>query len=550
VPGLIAARAPVATARAAAPSESAHGRRESGTRPEPAPFGAAASPPPPTREGGTPASDAPQPPAATTTEIEDPSAALRLVSVPSATPAGALAGARGPATGTADGAAPGGAEAISSDDAATPRTVGSPDVPITRTPASADAGADSARAPAARGADVLPHGPGLRAADAPGARPPGQPSDALPPAATRPAEPASRRSVPPSEWGGPGPSAAAAPGVADLPPLDDLRSQGRTVAPGPAAPVAAAGRPALPWPDTAGGPRTVIDPDDLKTAFFISDSAFGPLPPGDDERPQRLPAVATGRAIPASPNTPGRRLDPPTVARNGDPETVARPQAPPTVLRREVDPLAGFQTDPLPPDDAAALTRAGHREPLRDATLAPDAGEPAIDYFAPPRGRSRSLGLALSPAAWVAAAVLTVLLVGQALVGWRDAIAARQPLLSPVLSAIVAPLGLQVAPPREIGAMTIESFELQATASPNVLQVTALLRNRGGHVVAFPAMELTLTDSAGAVLVRKVIAPAVYLPDPVAVSRGLGERSEWPIRLALEHRGLQPTGYAVALYYP
>jgi hypothetical protein len=63
-------------------------------------------------------------------------------------------------------------------------------------------------------------------------------------------------------------------------------------------------------------------------------------------------------------------------------------------------------------------------------------------------------------------------------------------------------------------------------------------------------MELTLTDSSGAVLVRKVIGPEVYLSDPAAASRGLSEQSEWPIRLALEHRGLQPTGYSVALYYP
>jgi hypothetical protein len=404
-----------------------------------------------------------------------------------APPSGAQAGARGPATGATDRAAPGRADAIAGSDVATPRTPGAPDVPIARTTASADSGA------------------------APGADP--------------------------------------GPGTADLPPLDDWPAAVRTVAPTSVAPRAATGRPALPWPDSSAGPRTVIDPDDLKTAFFISDSAFGPLPPADDERSDRS-GGATAPAMPAATPTAGRMLQPPTLAQGGASQTPSRSLSPPTVLRREVDPLAGFQTDPLPSDEAVTDARAVGREPLRDVTLAPDPGEPAIDYFAPPRGRSRSLGLALSPVAWVAAGVLTILLAGQALVGWRDAIAARLPLLSPLLSAIAAPLGLQVGPPREIGALTIESFELQAAPSPNLLQLTALLRNRGGHSVAFPAMELTLTDSSGAVLVRKVIGPEVYLSDPAAASRGLGEQSEWPIRLALEHRGLQPTGYSVALYYP
>jgi hypothetical protein len=48
--------------------------------------------------------------------------------------------------------------------------------------------------------------------------------------------------------------------------------------------------------------------------------------------------------------------------------------------------------------------------------------------------------------------------------------------------------------------------------------------------------------------VRKVIPPADYLTTQAAA--GLAGRSEWPIRIALEHRGLAPTGYSVALFYP
>jgi hypothetical protein len=83
-----------------------------------------------------------------------------------------------------------------------------------------------------------------------------------------------------------------------------------------------------------------------------------------------------------------------------------------------------------------------------------------------------------------------------------------------------------------------------------VLQLSAVLRNRSDHVVGYPAMELTLTDSAGALLVRKVIPAEAYLADANARAAGLAARSERPLRLALEHDSLQPTGYSVKLFHP
>jgi hypothetical protein len=180
----------------------------------------------------------------------------------------------------------------------------------------------------------------------------------------------------------------------------------------------------------------------------------------------------------------------------------------------------------------------------------PSPPEPAIDDATGPRRRSRSLGLALSPTAWVAAIGLSVLLALQAVVGWRDAIAARVPLVAPTLAGLLGPFGLEIRPPRELDALTIEGFELQASGMPNVLALSAVLRNRSGHVVGYPAMELTLTDSAGALIVRKVIPPDLYAGDAAAIEAGLAARSERPLRLALQHDGLQPTGFAVALFYP
>jgi hypothetical protein len=291
-------------------------------------------------------------------------------------------------------------------------------------------------------------------------------------------------------------------------------------------------RPTVPWPTTAG-PQTIISGDeDLKTAFFLPDSAFGPL---------------TGDGTESGPRTvsgPASRID----AIDPDPITRLRPEA------RRAPPEDGVVGLPLQP------TRGFFDEATIDAPMTEIAGAPsrrearaperAIDYFPGVRNRSRGLGLALSPAAWIAAGALTLLLGLQAVVGWRDTIAARAPFVAPLLGALLSPFGAAIAPPRDLDALTIEGFELQPAGAPNALQLSAVLRNRGGHAVGYPAMELTLTDSVGAMLVRKVIPVDAWLPDPAARAAGIAAGTERPLRLALEHNGLQPTGYAVALFYP
>jgi predicted Zn finger-like uncharacterized protein len=367
------------------------------------------------------------------------------------------------------------------------------------------------------------------------------------------------------------------------------------------------GQPTLPWSGAAAGPQTVIGADDdLKTAFFLTDSSFGPFPgeqtdvmpptsihrpgsmiepttfirgelppppalpaPGAFSTPAALtPSLAPSSAPPASSPPPAAASAPSpaaasTASSSAEPAPAAtasraarapgappgmplRPEAPAAHAADAHSPLGPFGPMGVPPHaiDADPTPRARATAPAASDDV------PAIDYFSGSRRRDRGLGLALSPTAWVGALALSLLLAIQAVVGWRDAIAAGIPALAPALGAVLEPFGLEIAPPRDLSALTIESFELQATGAPNLLQLSAVLRNRSGHVVAFPAMELTLTDHAGSLMVRKVIPAETYLAGAQAPPRGLGARSEWPIRLALEHGGTPPSGYAVALFHP
>jgi predicted Zn finger-like uncharacterized protein len=307
-------------------------------------------------------------------------------------------------------------------------------------------------------------------------------------------------------------------------------------------------------------PQTLINPDDdLKTAFFLTDSSFGPLSPDTETHAPERSALdgggpATRHGSTAQPGVPLHRS-------GSGPDTIAQAEADwPLPLRPDAhEPTRIGSDDPLgpptrfAPDTEMQTRRSGSGAAARLGAAAPasdGANDAAIDYFTGGRGRHRGLGLALSPAAWAVASALTLLLMLQAVVGWRDAIAARLPALEPVMEAVMAPFGLEIGPPRDLSALTIESFELQAAGLPNLLQMTAVLRNRGERAVGFPAMELSLTDSAGALVVRKVITADVYLAGASGVEDGLGARSEWPLRLALEHGGLRPTGYSVALFYP
>jgi len=179
------------------------------------------------------------------------------------------------------------------------------------------------------------------------------------------------------------------------------------------------------------------------------------------------------------------------------------------------------------------------------------ADESAIDYFSTKRSRGFAdrRGLAFG----LLALALAVALALQWVVAQRSAIAARLPFVAPLLGATLAPFGLRIEPPRELDALTIESFELQASGVPDLLEMRALLRNGADHAVRWPSMQLTLTDPASGVLVRRSLHPADYLPEADELRpEGIPARTEWPLRLALEASDLQPAGYdyRVRLFYP
>jgi len=131
-------------------------------------------------------------------------------------------------------------------------------------------------------------------------------------------------------------------------------------------------------------------------------------------------------------------------------------------------------------------------------------------------------------ATWIVASILlAVLLAGQVVHAYRTQIAAAEQLV-------------------------IESSDLQAVdaAKPNLIQLAASVRSRAAIDVAFPAIEVTLTDAQDRPLARRVLLPDQYLAAGSPERKGLRAGDEFSIRLMLDTTELRPVGYRLYLFYP
>lgn len=146
-------------------------------------------------------------------------------------------------------------------------------------------------------------------------------------------------------------------------------------------------------------------------------------------------------------------------------------------------------------------------------------------------------------------ALLLLALAAQGMTTFRNVLAARYPQLKPVLVASCAVFGCKVELPAQIDTLTVETGELQSLGA-NRFSYTTLLRNPGQLAQAWPHVELALTDANDKPLVRRVFAPADYLPPGAAAAKGFAARSEQPVKLFFQLDQIKASGYHIAIFYP
>ncbi|WP_296944196.1 DUF3426 domain-containing protein [uncultured Massilia sp.] len=145
--------------------------------------------------------------------------------------------------------------------------------------------------------------------------------------------------------------------------------------------------------------------------------------------------------------------------------------------------------------------------------------------------------------------VLALALAVQAAYQFRTTLAARHPGLKPALQGLCAALGCRIDLPAQADSLAIETGEL-ATLGPGTYSLNTLLRNQGNLVQAWPSIELELTDAANKPVLRRVFAPAEYLPPGVPAAAGFAPRSEQPVRLHFALADIQPSDYHLFVFYP
>jgi predicted Zn finger-like uncharacterized protein len=212
---------------------------------------------------------------------------------------------------------------------------------------------------------------------------------------------------------------------------------------------------------------------------------------------------------------------------------------PPTVTLRNAQALHPAAPEPAPVAD----------EPVDDEEdVAEIAYEERFAWERPKKRRRALTGLY-----GVAIPVLVVALIAQVLFHFRDAVAAYWPASKPALAQMCAVTGCAIRPLRDVAMhyLSIEASDLQADpAHRGLLILTATLRNRATWPLAYPYLELTLTDAQDRVVVRRALTPADYAGGTADLQKGIGANAEVALKVFIDASATSQAGYRLYMFYP
>lgn len=268
-----------------------------------------------------------------------------------------------------------------------------------------------------------------------------------------------------------------------------------------------------PWP---------LQPPPASASHAVADPETPPVPQTETAAPQALPDLP----MEATP-TPSAAL----------PEMDAEPE------REHLLP-ATDRAEPAEPPSANDSARPD----VDAAPLAPKDIAPSVGFVRQAQRRAawrrpwvRLLGAVLG-------LLLTAVLAGQVLVHERHRLAAAHPDWLPVLQMLCEPLACTIEPYRRIESVLIDSSAL-VREREDLYRLEVGLKNTSDMALAVPALELSLTDSADEVVLRRVLLPT----DWEAPADVLMPNATLAMSLHLSLSGpneLRMAGYRVLVFYP
>jgi predicted Zn finger-like uncharacterized protein len=272
--------------------------------------------------------------------------------------------------------------------------------------------------------------------------------------------------------------------------------------------------------------------------------ATTPVPAAADSD---IPAEAEARTVAGSA----------AVSAAGEPATAVPAEAPTELMALLPEPPATVPQEPLASEilgEAVAPKPEPQPQPALELEPQSQVEAPAADPVEEPAGNpflQEDEPATAGPRRWLlAASVLLALVLGaQAVYFYRGDIAARHPQARQWLTAACEQMACTVPLPQSPKAVLIEASDLQLVdpARPERIQLTATLRNHAGHAVAYPALDLVLTNANDHTLARRIFLPAEYLGSGRDPRSGLAANAELTVRLALDTGNLGAAGFRLAV---
>jgi predicted Zn finger-like uncharacterized protein len=237
----------------------------------------------------------------------------------------------------------------------------------------------------------------------------------------------------------------------------------------------------------------------------------------------------------------------------------------PDIAVQEADPAPSPEADPVlrldeptEPGQAATALRTAQLQTLRHEAEKPSSPDLAARFDPwkddePPLARP-SRKMAGEPAAaqkdWsmfqsVILSLLIVLSIFQVMMYHRDWLSSTVPALRPALQQACAVLKCKVHSWRNIDAVVIQHASLTQNDA-GYYKMSLAVKNTSEQKVAMPAVELSLLDANGAIMLRRVLSPEDLRAPEILAQQKVWE-AEWMIQIAVP---LPLSNYKIQVLYP
>lgn len=145
--------------------------------------------------------------------------------------------------------------------------------------------------------------------------------------------------------------------------------------------------------------------------------------------------------------------------------------------------------------------------------------------------------------------MLALVLVGQVAYAFRSPLAARYAGFKAVMLEVCDVAGCSVSLPHRPDLLQKVGEDVSAldTARPGLIQVTVTMRSAAAYDLAYPALDLVLTNANEHALARRIFLPEEYLGGGSDPKVGIPPKAEITVALDLDTGDLNASGFRIDL---